>query len=145
MATENFLLPKWLADFQTVLYKSSFGNTLPDSFKPCWLVIRHGARRRGWFDSYGYSKTFKKTISSESMKVILFCRHASWVILYKIPSSHVGRQEGTDLPYMAEVKTYSQKVCGWFSNHFVEMFLPDSPMSFWCCFALYGNSDWIFA
>ena len=57
------LLPNWLADFQIILLKYSLDDPLSDSFKPCWMVEKHG-RQEGWgyFALYGYSENLKNLL-----------------------------------------------------------------------------------
>ena len=44
---KNLLGWKYLADFQIILKKCSLGNSLSDSTKPCWLVLKYGCQWGG--------------------------------------------------------------------------------------------------
>ena len=48
LALVNLLLPNYLADFQIILQKCSLGDTLQLSFKPWWLVKKHGHHWAVW-------------------------------------------------------------------------------------------------
>ena len=49
---KNLLLLNYLADFQIFLQKCSLGDTLQYSFKPWWLVKKHGHQGAGLFGDF---------------------------------------------------------------------------------------------
>ena len=87
---KNLLVRNHWTDFNRILQKCSFGDSLPRLLKPFGFVRKHGSQWAGLiFPIYLYRKLKKSLCQTTGPISIYFCRNVPLMILYQDCSSHL--------------------------------------------------------